>query len=61
MFCPHSHVFIHNIFRGCEYADTHEKMSLLGADKSALTDCTEILPQSIDLKDLSVLSLNSGK
>ncbi|KAJ7896677.1 heme peroxidase [Mycena olivaceomarginata] len=46
---------------GREYADAHEKMSLLGVDKSTLTDCTEILPQSIDLKDLSVSSSNSGK
>ncbi|KAJ7364864.1 hypothetical protein DFH08DRAFT_950416 [Mycena albidolilacea] len=36
-------------------------MSLLGVDKSGLTDCTEILPQSVDLKDFSVSSSNSGK
>ncbi|KAH8827868.1 heme peroxidase [Flagelloscypha sp. PMI_526] len=34
-----------------EYADAHEKMSLLGLDKNSLTDCTEIMPLSIDLKD----------
>ncbi|KAJ7142475.1 heme peroxidase [Mycena epipterygia] len=37
-----------------EYAAAHEKMSLLGLDTSTLTDCTEILPQSIDLKNLAV-------
>ncbi|KAF7354008.1 Peroxidase [Mycena venus] len=42
-----------------EYANAHEKMSLLGLDQSTLTDCSEILPQSIDLKDLSTSS--SGK
>jgi hypothetical protein len=55
------HVFIFDIFRGREYADVHEKMSLLGVNKSTLTDCTEVLPQSINLKDLSVSSSNSGK
>ncbi|KAJ7142486.1 heme peroxidase [Mycena epipterygia] len=43
-----------------EYAAAHEKMSLLGLDTSTLTDCTEILPQSIDLKNLAVGS-GSGK
>ncbi|KAJ7896672.1 heme peroxidase [Mycena olivaceomarginata] len=46
---------------GREYADVHEKMSLLGVNKSTLTDCTEVLPQCINLKDLSVSSSNSGK
>ncbi|KAJ7302403.1 heme peroxidase [Mycena albidolilacea] len=41
---------------GREYADAHEKMSLLGVDQTTLTDCTEILPLSIDLKDLAVSS-----
>jgi hypothetical protein len=49
-------VFIFDIFRGREYADAHEKMSLLGVDQTTLTDCTEILPLSIDLKDLAVSS-----
>jgi hypothetical protein len=53
------HVFIHDIFRGREYADAHEKMSLLGVDQTTLTDCTEILPLSIDLKDLAVSSSDS--
>ncbi|KAJ7907643.1 heme peroxidase [Mycena leptocephala] len=44
-----------------EYAAAHEKMSLLGLNKNSLTDCTEILPQSIDLKNLAVSSSNSGK
>jgi hypothetical protein len=35
-------------------------MSLLGIDKNTLTDCTEILPLSIDLKNLAVGS-SSGK
>ncbi|KAF7353995.1 Peroxidase [Mycena venus] len=39
-----------------EYANAHEKMSLLGLDQSTLTDCSEILPLSIDLKDLSTSS-----
>ncbi|KAJ6566884.1 heme peroxidase [Mycena capillaripes] len=42
-----------------EYSAAHEKMSLLGLNKNTLTDCTEILPQSIDLKNLAVSS--SGK
>ncbi|KAJ7724294.1 heme peroxidase [Mycena olivaceomarginata] len=44
---------------GREYADAHEKMSLLGVDQTTLTDCTEILPLSIDLKDLAVSSSDS--
>ncbi|KAF8896040.1 heme peroxidase [Infundibulicybe gibba] len=42
-----------------EYADAHEKMSLLGQNKNSLTDCTELLPEEIDLKNLAVGS-NSG-
>ncbi|KAJ7466118.1 heme peroxidase [Mycena latifolia] len=44
-----------------EYAAAHEKMSLLGLNKNTLTDCTEILPQSINLKNLAVSSSKSGK
>lgn len=36
-------------------------MSLLGIDKNLLTDCTEILPSSIDLGNLAVSTSNSGK
>ncbi|KAJ7664490.1 heme peroxidase [Mycena polygramma] len=43
-----------------EYADAHLKMSLLGVDQKTLTDCSEILPQSIDLTNLAVSS-SSGK
>jgi len=43
-----------------EYAAAHEKMSLLGVDQSTLTDCSEILPLSINLKNLAVGS-SSGK
>ncbi|KAJ7687222.1 heme peroxidase [Mycena rosella] len=32
----------------------HEKMSLLGIDKNILTDCTELLLLSINLKNLAV-------
>ncbi|KAJ7701171.1 hypothetical protein B0H17DRAFT_199785 [Mycena rosella] len=46
---------------GQEYATAHEKMSLLGLEKRSLTECTETLPQSIDLKNLSVSSYGSGK
>ncbi|KAJ6548562.1 heme peroxidase [Mycena capillaripes] len=42
-----------------EYADAHEKMSLLGYDKETLTECTEVMPQMIDLKNLAVSSSNS--
>ncbi|KAJ7444045.1 hypothetical protein FB451DRAFT_1413411 [Mycena latifolia] len=42
------------------YSAAHEKMSLLGIEKNTLTHCTEILPQSIDLKNLAVGS-SSGK
>ncbi|KAJ6577846.1 heme peroxidase [Mycena capillaripes] len=45
---------------GREYAAAHEKMSLLGLDKNTLTDCTEIMPQSIDLSTVTTTS-NSGK
>ncbi|KAJ6577707.1 heme peroxidase [Mycena capillaripes] len=41
---------------GREYAAAHEKMSLLGLDKSTLTDCTEIMPQSIDLSTVTTTS-----
>ncbi|KAJ7836420.1 heme peroxidase [Mycena leptocephala] len=44
-----------------EYADAHEKMSLLGLDATDLTDCSEILPLSIDLKNLAVVATGSGK
>ncbi|THV00251.1 heme peroxidase [Dendrothele bispora CBS 962.96] len=39
-----------------EYADAHEKMSMLGQDVSALTDCTEIMPEAIHLRDITVTS-----
>lgn len=32
-----------------DYSKAHEKMSLLGQDKSRMTRCTEILPPMIDL------------
>ncbi|KAF5353722.1 hypothetical protein D9758_008611 [Tetrapyrgos nigripes] len=35
-----------------EYADAHEKMSLLGQNVDDLTDCTEIMPEPIHLKDI---------
>lgn len=38
--------------RGREYADAHLKMSLLGINQKLLTDCSEILPLSIDLTNL---------
>ncbi|KAJ6582321.1 heme peroxidase [Mycena capillaripes] len=44
-----------------EYADAHEKMSLLGYDRNTLTDCTEVMPQMIALKNLAVSSSNPGK
>ncbi|KAJ7061675.1 heme peroxidase [Mycena amicta] len=44
-----------------EYAAAHEKMSLLGLNRNTLTDCTEILPQSIDLSTLAVTSSGKGK
>lgn len=37
-----------------DYAIAHEKMSLLGVDRSRLTRCTEILPPKIDLGPLFV-------
>ncbi|KAJ7640715.1 heme peroxidase [Mycena polygramma] len=46
---------------GREYAAAHEKMSLLGMNKNTLTDCTEIMPSLIDLKNLAVGSSSSGK
>ncbi|KAK7453945.1 fungal class II heme-containing peroxidase [Stygiomarasmius scandens] len=39
-----------------EYADAHEKMSLLGQDVETLTDCTEIMPETIHLRDITVTS-----
>ncbi|KAJ7583044.1 heme peroxidase [Mycena floridula] len=45
---------------GQEYSAAHEKMSLLGYNKNSLTDCSEILPQSIDLKNLATGNGNSG-
>ncbi|KAJ6526674.1 heme peroxidase [Mycena capillaripes] len=44
---------------GQEYAAAHEKMSLLGFDKNTLTDCSEVLPLPIDLKNTYVAT--SGK
>ncbi|KAJ7583045.1 heme peroxidase [Mycena floridula] len=44
-----------------DYSDAHERMSLLGYDSSTLTDCSEILPTSIDLTDLAVANANAGK
>ncbi|KAJ6540714.1 heme peroxidase [Mycena capillaripes] len=46
---------------GRDYADAHEKMSLLGIDKRTLTDCSEVLPQAIDLKNLAVWTSGQGK
>jgi hypothetical protein len=57
----HEDICIYQFRRAREYAAAHEKMSLLGLNKNSLTDCTEILPQSIDLKNLAVSSSNSGK
>ncbi|KAJ7085164.1 heme peroxidase [Mycena belliarum] len=37
-----------------DYSKAHEKMSLLGLDADTLTDCTEILPRSIDISSLTV-------
>ncbi|KAJ7181351.1 heme peroxidase [Mycena crocata] len=39
-----------------DYRSAHEKMSLLGHDVTALTECTELMPASINLKNLTVLS-----
>ncbi|THV00252.1 heme peroxidase [Dendrothele bispora CBS 962.96] len=36
-----------------EYAKAHEKMSLLGQDADSLTECTEIMPPSIHLRDIT--------
>lgn len=35
-------------------------MSLLGVDRTTLTNCNEILPESIDLAPLAVTSTGSG-
>ena len=40
--------------RANDYAVAHEAMSLLGINKNILTDCTEIMPASIDLKPLAI-------
>ncbi|KAJ7642416.1 heme peroxidase [Mycena polygramma] len=45
---------------GREYADAHLKMSLLGINQNGLTDCSEILPLSIDITTLTASS-GSGK
>lgn len=37
-----------------DYTKAHLKMSLLGFDQNTLTDCSEILPKSIDLNSVSV-------
>ncbi|KAJ7495259.1 heme peroxidase [Mycena latifolia] len=42
------------------YAAAHLKMSLLGQDVTDLTDCSEILPESISLTPLEVVSSNTG-
>ncbi|KAJ6568004.1 heme peroxidase [Mycena vulgaris] len=42
------------------YAAAHQKMSLLGLDVTDLTDCSEILPLSIDLKPLVVTSTGAA-
>ena len=41
-------------YRAKEYADAHEKLSLLGQDADTLTDCTEIMPEAIHLRDITV-------
>ncbi|KAJ6532491.1 heme peroxidase [Mycena capillaripes] len=43
-----------------DYADAHEKMSLLGFSANDLTDCSEILPLSIDITILEEAT-NGGK
>jgi hypothetical protein len=40
--------------RANDYAVAHEAMSLLGINKNILTDCTEIMPASVDLKPLAI-------
>jgi hypothetical protein len=47
-------------FRARQYADAHEKMSLLGLNQNSLTDCTEILPTEINLENLSTGSNKGG-
>jgi hypothetical protein len=37
-----------------DYADAHERMSLLGQDRRRMTRCTEILPPKIDLGPLFI-------
>ncbi|KAJ6537272.1 heme peroxidase [Mycena vulgaris] len=37
-----------------DYRAAHEKMSLLGQDVTKLTDCSEIMPASINLSNLTV-------
>ncbi|KAF7351682.1 Peroxidase [Mycena sanguinolenta] len=44
-----------------EYAAAHEKMSLLGFQAKDLTDCSEILPLAIDLKNLAEATTGKGK
>ncbi|KAJ7221263.1 heme peroxidase [Mycena pura] len=44
-----------------EYAAAHQKMSLLGLNQNTLTDCSEILPESIDLSTLTVSTSGKGK
>ncbi|KAJ7648933.1 heme peroxidase, partial [Mycena polygramma] len=48
------------IFRTTDYAAAHEKMSLLGQDVTDLTDCSEILPVSIDLAPLAEVTTTGG-
>ncbi|KAJ6528946.1 heme peroxidase [Mycena capillaripes] len=43
-----------------DYVDAHEKMSLLGFSANDLTDCSEILPLSIDITTLEEAT-NGGK
>ncbi|KAF7351681.1 Peroxidase [Mycena sanguinolenta] len=44
-----------------EYSEAHEKMSLLGFQARDLTDCSEILPLAIDLKNLAEATSGKGK
>ncbi|KAF7351668.1 Peroxidase [Mycena sanguinolenta] len=44
-----------------EYAAAHEKMSLLGFQANDLTDCSELLPLAIDLKNLAVATTGGGQ
>ncbi|KAJ6471628.1 heme peroxidase [Mycena vitilis] len=43
-----------------DYAAAHAKMSLLGQDVTDLTDCSEILPVSIDLAPLAEVTTTGG-